>query len=125
MTCRTLNRNRHTGLHPEDYVIELGAEHDLLKRAEEGDRLALWARAVFPGWENRVHKAGIQIRCFDDLLLSNALPLSENEKALRVNSHISGELFVGPLTLRARQGWWEIFARLRSQYNRGGVLGLA
>ena len=62
-----LHRNRHTGLHPEDYVIELGEEHALLKRAEEGDRFALWARAVFPGWENRVHKAGIQIRCFDDL----------------------------------------------------------
>ena len=62
-----LHRKRHAGVNPEDYVIELGAEHDLLKRVEEGDRFALWARAVFPGWENRVHKARIEIRCVDDL----------------------------------------------------------
>ena len=62
-----LHRNRHAGRNAEDYVIELGTEHDLLQRVEEGDRFALWARAVFPGWENRVHKARIEICCFDDL----------------------------------------------------------
>ena len=62
-----LHRNRHAGLKPENYVIELGAEHDLLKRVEEGDRFALWARAMFPGWENRVHRARIEIRCVDNL----------------------------------------------------------
>lgn len=62
-----LHRNRHAGRNAEDYVIELGTEHELLQRVEEGDRFALWARAVFPGWENRVHKARIEICCFDDL----------------------------------------------------------
>ena len=62
-----LHRNRHAGLIPEDYVIELGTEHDLLKRVEEGDRFALWARAMFPGWENKVHEARIEICCVDDL----------------------------------------------------------
>ena len=62
-----LHRNRHAGPNPEDYVIELGTENDLLKRVEEGDRFALRARAVFPGWENRVHKARIEIYCVDDL----------------------------------------------------------
>lgn len=65
-----LHRNRHAGLNPENYVIELGTKHDLLKHVEDGDRFALWARAVFPGWENRVHKARIEIYCVDDL--SNA-----------------------------------------------------
>ena len=62
-----LHRNRHAGLNPEGYLIELGTEHDLLKRVEDGDRFALWARAVFPGWENRVHNARIEIFCVDDL----------------------------------------------------------
>ncbi len=62
-----LHRNRHAALKPENYVIELGTEHDLLKRVEDGDRFALWARAVFPGWENMVHRARIEIRCVDDL----------------------------------------------------------
>ena len=62
-----LHRNRHAGPNPENYVIELGTEHELLKRVEEGDRFALRARAAFPGWENRVHKARIEIYCVDDL----------------------------------------------------------
>ena len=62
-----LHRNRHAGRDPENYVIELGTEHDLLKRVEEGDRFALWARAAFPGWANWVHKARIEIFCVDDM----------------------------------------------------------
>ena len=62
-----LHRNRHGGRDPENYVIELGTEHDLLKRVEEGDRFALRARAAFPGWMNQVHEARIEIFCVDDL----------------------------------------------------------
>lgn len=62
-----LYRNRHAGREAEDYVIELGKDHELLQRVEVGDRFALWARAMYPGWENRVHKAGIEIWGFDNL----------------------------------------------------------
>ena len=62
-----LQRNRHAGRVPEDYDIELGECHELLQTIENGDRFALWARAMYPGWENEVHGARIEIWCVDDL----------------------------------------------------------
>ena len=34
---------------------------------EPGDSIVLWARAMFPGWENRVYFAQIEAWCRDDL----------------------------------------------------------
>lgn len=62
-----LQRNRHAGRHPETYRHELGTDHRLLQHAEEGDSVVLWARASFPGWENRLFNAGIEVWCVDDL----------------------------------------------------------
>jgi len=62
-----LHRNRHAGREAEEYKIQLGAGHDLLRRVEDGDRFALWARAQYPGWENLVYGARIEIWCVDDL----------------------------------------------------------
>ena len=63
-----LQRNRHAGRNPEDYRIELHKDHELLRRVEEGDRFALWARAMFPAWTNVVHYARIDVWCVDDLV---------------------------------------------------------
>jgi hypothetical protein len=62
-----LQRNRHAGREPEDYKIELHRDHELLRCVEEGDRFALRARAMFPGWTNMVHYARIDVWCVDDL----------------------------------------------------------
>lgn len=62
-----LQRNRHAGSDPENYRHELGRYHELLQRAEDGDSVVLWARASFPGWENRVYNARIEVWCSDDL----------------------------------------------------------
>ena len=63
-----LQRNRHAGREPEDYRIELDRDHELLRRVEDGDRLALWARAMFPGWKNWVHHARIDVLGVDNLM---------------------------------------------------------
>lgn len=62
-----LQRNRHAGRDPETYIHELGTNHGLLRHAEEGDSVVLWARASFPGWENRLFTASIEVWCADDL----------------------------------------------------------
>ena len=62
-----LQRNRHAGREPEVYRIELERAHELLGQVEDGDRFALWARAMFLGWENCVYDAMIEIYCSDDL----------------------------------------------------------
>ena len=62
-----LQRNRHAGRAPENYRCELGIDHDLLQQVEDGDSIVLWARAMYPGWENRVYKAMIEVWCMDDL----------------------------------------------------------
>lgn len=62
-----LQRNRHAGRDPETYIHELGTDHGLLQHAEEGDSLVLWARASFPGWENKLFNASIEVWCVDDL----------------------------------------------------------
>ena len=62
-----LQRNRHAGREPEDYRHELGADHELLRTVEEGDSIVLWARAMYPSWENRIYRAAIEVWCVDDL----------------------------------------------------------
>ena len=62
-----LQRNRHAGRAPENYRCELGTDHELLRQVESGDSIVLWARAMYPGWENRVYKAMIEVWCVDDL----------------------------------------------------------
>ncbi len=62
-----LQRNRHAGRDPENYRHELELDHKLLQHAEEGDSVLLWARATFPGWENRLFNASIEVWCVDDL----------------------------------------------------------
>lgn len=62
-----LHRNRHAGREPEEYRIGLGEDHELLRRVQDGDRFALWARAQYPGWENVVYGAKIELWCVDDL----------------------------------------------------------
>ena len=62
-----IQRNRHAGSAPEDYEHELDINHELLQEVEAGDSVVLWARATFPGWENRVYGASIEVWCIDDL----------------------------------------------------------
>ena len=58
-----LQRNRHTGEVPEDYRAEISKEHRLFTDLSKGDKIALWARALYPGWANVVHEAKIEL-CF-------------------------------------------------------------
>lgn len=62
-----LQRNRHAGRKPEEYRHELWPDHELLQLLEEGDSVVLWALASFPGWENRIFNASIEVWCVDDL----------------------------------------------------------
>ena len=62
-----LGRNRHSGQKPEDYRHELDVDHEMLSQIEVGDSVVLWARAMFPAWENRVYRAKIEVWCMDDL----------------------------------------------------------
>lgn len=62
-----LQRNRHAGRQAESYRHELDVDHELLQRVEASDRFTLWARARYPGWENRVYHASIEVWCLDDL----------------------------------------------------------
>ena len=62
-----LQRNRHAAREPEDYRHELGIGHEILQQVEEGDSIVLWARAMYPAWENRVYRAMIEVWCMDDL----------------------------------------------------------
>ena len=58
-----LQRNRHAGEGPEDYRVEFGKEHELFTSLSKGDKIALWARALYPAWQNFVHEANIEL-CF-------------------------------------------------------------
>lgn len=57
-----LQRNRHAGREAENYRIELEKDHEMLTFLREGDKIALWARALYPGWRNFVHEAKIELR---------------------------------------------------------------
>lgn len=56
-----LQRNRHAGREPEDYRIEFGEGHSLFESLREGDRIGMWCRAMYPGWQNYVHEAKIEM----------------------------------------------------------------
>lgn len=58
--CR-LQANRHADSNPEDYTIRLDENHDLLDSMEEGDSIGLWARAMYPAWQNFVYEAKIDL----------------------------------------------------------------
>lgn len=62
-----IQSNRIGEVEPETYRIELGADHELVQRVREGDRIILWACACFPGWNNQVYEAQISIEGLDDL----------------------------------------------------------
>ncbi len=56
-----LQRNRHAGRLPEDYTIRFGEGHDLFESLREGDRIGVWGRAMYPGWQNLVYEAQIEV----------------------------------------------------------------
>ena len=58
-----LQRNRHACDEPKDYRVEIRKEHGLFTDLSKGDEIALWARALYPGWQNFVHEANIEL-CF-------------------------------------------------------------
>ena len=62
-----IQSNRIGEIEPESYTIELGDDHELVRRAREGDRIILWACACFPGWNNQVYEARISIEGVDRL----------------------------------------------------------
>lgn len=58
----TLQRNRHAGEEPEEYEVELLAEsHPMFENLEAGDKIGLKAKAMYPGWENHVYDASIEL----------------------------------------------------------------
>lgn len=63
-----IQKNKHAETTPEDYVIELNWEHELVQRVQEGDSVVLWGCACFPGWENRVYEAKISLFGRDNLM---------------------------------------------------------
>ena len=62
-----LQRNKHAGREIIQYQHELGVDHELLQMIEDGDSIVLWARAMFPAWENRVYSTSMEIWSVDDL----------------------------------------------------------
>lgn len=58
--------NKIGEIEPEDHVVELMHDHESMQRVQEGDRIILWACALFPGWENRVYEAEVAILGIDD-----------------------------------------------------------
>ncbi len=62
-----IQTNRHASTEIQDYTIALTDEHELVRRAKEGDRVVLWGCACFPLWENRVYEAKISVLGVDDL----------------------------------------------------------
>ncbi len=62
-----LQCNRHASRGAEDYRFVFEGDHPLLKDMQVGDEVVLWALARFPGWENFVEEAAIQIWTMDDL----------------------------------------------------------
>ena len=62
-----IQENRIGKKEPENYRIELGDDHELVRRVREGDRIILWACACFPGWDNRIYEAQISLEGVDDL----------------------------------------------------------
>ena len=61
-----LQRNRHAGQNIESYRIELGQDHKLIRDLGPGDAIDLLACAQYPGWQNQVHSASIEIWSYDD-----------------------------------------------------------
>ena len=61
-----IQSNRIGEKKPESYRIELGADHELVQRVREGDRIILWACACFAGWNNQVYEAQISVEGVDD-----------------------------------------------------------
>ena len=53
-------RNIHAGQRFEKHraVIE---DERILKQAKKGDRLSVWARAMYPGWVNSVRLVDIEV----------------------------------------------------------------
>lgn len=64
-----LQRNRHAVSVPKDYEIVFGEGHGLFGSLREGDTIGLWARAMYPGWQNFVYEANIEMWFYgpDDL----------------------------------------------------------
>ncbi len=62
-----LQTNRHAGRLAEAYRCELEAGQGILRDLKEGDKIALLAFAMYPGWVNHVEKAGLEIWKVDDL----------------------------------------------------------
>lgn len=56
-----LQRNRHAGREAEEYTVEIGQNHEMFMSLEEKDEIAIWARAMYPGWQNFVYDANIDL----------------------------------------------------------------
>ena len=56
-----LQRNRHAGREAEEYTVELDQSHEMFASLEEKDEIAMWARAMYPGWQNFVYDANIDL----------------------------------------------------------------
>lgn len=56
-----VQRNLHAVPTFQDFNIELGPECPIVRDAQQGDTLALWARTMYPGWVNLVREARISV----------------------------------------------------------------
>ncbi|WVQ75796.1 hypothetical protein IAR50_005429 [Cryptococcus sp. DSM 104548] len=53
--------NVHAGQFFKDHINILSRDHPTLKLAKDGDRVVLWAKALYPGWVNAVKEASITV----------------------------------------------------------------
>ncbi|PWN51595.1 hypothetical protein IE53DRAFT_386026 [Violaceomyces palustris] len=58
--CR-IQSNVHASWSYKEHTITLGPDDPLIKQANRGDSLGIWARTLYPAWENHVKKAEIRI----------------------------------------------------------------
>ena len=63
-TRSRLQSNRHAGRKPEQYRVTVAKDHDIVQSLIEGERIGLWARAMYPGWVNKVYGASIELVFF-------------------------------------------------------------
>lgn len=62
-----IQRNRHAGKEWERHQIEKDIDSDLVQSLRAGDVIGLDACAVFPGWQNFIQSARVEVWCVDDL----------------------------------------------------------
>ncbi|OXC64659.1 hypothetical protein J008_05272 [Cryptococcus neoformans] len=56
-----VQHNVHAGQYCKYHTNTLTIEHPTLQLAQQGDRIVLWVRALYPGWSNWIREGAITV----------------------------------------------------------------